>query len=191
MVVSPTVTALQHLELLARVQSTRAPAPNTDELVQQARERLSSPSGEGQAVPSLALLCMDLLRESGCIQQEDAPIYLRSYWHVKRYTCASCQDRIFPEDPRYIPTPLRERYTHFDPPVSQLTPNGQLPRGISRNTHVVSSPEWTFCAPCLILHSAPAAEKSVAKCTCIACVSARRLWSDEKKIRWTKLRVNA
>ena len=186
----PVVTAFEDLAVLELDRSSRSPVPNTEALVQEAREKeIHQRSASGSYVPSLALLCTEVLKQNGYTpNMYDAP-YLLPYWNVGQYTCTSCKRVIYAEDPSYLSAPLRERYTHFDPPVRILTAYGQLPSNISKSTYVVSSPEWTFCAPCLRLHTADNGTETGNKCMCIACSASRNIWSEKQAIRWTKLQV--
>lgn len=156
-------------------------------LITVARERLEQQTKS--FVPSLTMVCTEKLRESQYSPEEINLPHLQRYWDIPRYICAGCKETIYSGDPRFLSTPLRERFTRFDPCVTQLSASGQLPRGTFRRTYIVSSPTWTFCATCLVLHSQDSHLESSEQCQCIACSASRRLWSEKKAIRWAKHHV--
>lgn len=183
----PVVIAFEHLERLYTDQPDRLPKSNMEELVNEARMRRIQQTRP--CVPSLTMLCTQVLRKSEYNPEEYTIPHLRRYWDIPWYVCASCKEIILLGDAYYLPVPLRERFTRFEPCVTELSPNGQLPPGTHKRTFMVSSPTWTFCASCLILHTQDSSIESSEQCRCTLCSASRRLWSKKKAIRWAKQHV--
>lgn len=185
--IPPVVTALESLEVLDVDQLGRQPEPNSEALLSEARDRLLR--HKEPFVPSLTFICTEVLRKHDFYPDRDDVEHLRHYWDGARYICASCKNVISSLDPRYLSASLRERFTRFNPCVTQLAATGILPRGTTRTTYVISSPTWTFCAPCLELHMQENWRETPKMCHCLACSAARKLWLDQKAIRWAKLHI--
>lgn len=186
MALTPAITAFQDLALFDMDDQLYL-TTNSERLVQQALSSIQSEENKVY-IPPLTLLCVEKLKKDGYELPSDSLSNIESHWNAKRYICTSCKDAIFKDDPKSIPVPLRERYYHFDPPVTKLTNDGQFPSGTTRTGRILSCPEWMFCAPCMVKHCAGAVEDEKG-CMCIACTAARQAWQEKRAIRWTKLRV--
>lgn len=180
MTVHPAITAFQDLELLDM--NRQVLRSNAEDLVNKARQAIQANSFKAY-IPPLALLCIERLRQNGYGMSEST-----RHLQANRYTCANCKETIWSEDPHSIPTPLRERYYHFDPPIAALTVDGRLPPGTSKMTRELTDPEWQFCAPCLIKHC-NCRQEDEGGCNCVACHATRKMWQERKVIRWFKLPV--
>ncbi|KAK9897265.1 hypothetical protein P389DRAFT_55190 [Cystobasidium minutum MCA 4210] len=184
---SPIITAFQDLETL-EADSQAHLTTNSTKLLQQAIAYTESNIRSKAFIAPLTSICVEKLKAYNYELSEDVYPNIEAHWNIKRYICASCKAAIYPEDPKSIPTPLRERYYHFNPPVARLSDDGQLPPDTARTSRVFTSSNSTFCAPCLVLHCKSDLEDG-GGCMCASCYTARQSWRQTQSIRWARLRV--
>jgi len=190
----PTILRLRNLQRISYDQGRIKPS-NVNKLLDQLETQQVVSSG---TVPSLASLSLDKLQQSQQFDKSDISPHLNWSPQSKPYTCASCKQRIFAEDARYLSSiPLREQVYHFDPPLTlaNLAFTKQQKPITQRTKHIISSRDWTFCRVCLPKHCYKqtfSAHDGASRCACLVCEEEREAPFDDDapSLRWARYRID-